>query len=396
MSQGASAQLATLVRHYRLAAGLSQEDLAERTGLSVRTISDFERDLRVAPRLESIRMLADGLGLSDSERASLIAAARPELTTNPPGRSNHEVTHPGSSFVELPNTLGALIGRDREVAAIVSMLSNGTSRLITLTGPGGVGKTRLALAVARAVAPAFSGGVAFVALAPVRDPSLVIPTIARALGVQETGDQPLVDRVCGVLAHRTTLLVLDNMEQVLEAATDVAALLAGAPDLSVLVTSRGALHLSGEHQFPVPVLRLPVRGGAATLDEVAASEAVALFIDRAQMVQPGFSLTTANAAAIVEICHRLDGLPLAIELAAARIPLLPPAALLARMERRLPLLTGGPRDLPERLQTMRAAIAWSYDLLTPEEQTVFRRLAVFDGGFTLEAAEAILALGMRM
>ena len=393
MSLGESAQLASLVRHYRLAAGLSQEDLAERTGLSVRTISDFERGLRVAPRLESIRMLADGLGLADSERALLIAAARPELTMHPPGRSNDELSFLGKPFVEIPNAPGALIGREREVADLISMLSIGTSRLITLTGPGGVGKTRLALAVARDVAPAFSGGVVFVALAPVRDPSLVLSTIARALGVQETGDQPLVERVCGFLANRAALLVLDNMEQVMEAATDVAALLAAAPELRVLVTSRGPLRLSGEHLFPVPALSLPAPAGLQTLQEVAASEAVALFIDRAQMVQPGFSLTQANAPAIMEICHRLDGLPLAIELAAARIPLLPPATLLARMERRLPLLTGGARDLPARLQTMRAAIAWSYDLLSPEEQTVFRRLSVFAGGFTLEAAEWVMAEG---
>ena len=164
-------------------------------------------------------------------------------------------------------------------------------------------------------------------------------------------------------------------------------------ELIVIVTSRGALRISGEHQYPVPALSLPASGGEQTLEEVGATAAVALFVERAHMAQPGFALTEANAPAVIEICHRLDGLPLAIELAAARTPVLPPAALLARMERRLPLLTGGPRDLPERLQTMRAAIAWSYELLTPEEQVAYRRLAVFDGGFTLEAAEQVMSLG---
>jgi predicted ATPase len=185
-------------------------------------------------------------------------------------------------------------------------------------------------------------------------------------------------------------LVLDNMEQVLEAGPDVAALLACSPGLTVLATSRGALRLSGERQYPVPALRLPASGESQLFEDVASAAAVVLFAERARMAKPGFTLSEANAPAVVEICRRLDGLPLAIELAAARIPLLPPAALAARMERRLPLLTGGSRDLPERLQTMRAAIAWSYDLLSPEEQSAFRRLAVFDGGFTLEAAEVVM------
>ncbi len=393
MSHVTSQPLATVIRRYRLAAGLSQEDLAERSELSARTISDLERGLRQTPHLETVRMIADGLGLTDAERASLIAAARPELSSNSGAPATDQITYTGRAVGTLPRAQGTLIGRERAIADLVSMLSDGTTRLITLTGPGGVGKTRLALAVASQLAPAFNGAVTFVPLAHIRDPSLVIPTIARTLGMNESGEQPLVDRVCAVLSNRETLLVLDNMEQITEAAPDVAALIAGAPDLSVLVTSRGALRLSGEHQYPVRVLSLPDAASGQTLESMAESEAVALFIDRARMTQPSFLLTPANAPSIVEICHRLDGLPLAIELAAARIPLLPPAALLARMERRLPLLTGGHRDLPDRLQTMRAAIAWSYDLLSTEEQTGFRRLAVFMGGFTLEAAEAIMTAG---
>jgi predicted ATPase/transcriptional regulator with XRE-family HTH domain len=389
----ASPTLASLIRRHRLTAGLSQENLSERSGLSVRTISDLERGLRLTPHPETTRMVADGLGLTGSERAILIAAARPELGGDPHQSPVSSLDAPVDTRATIPTVPDALIGRDQEIADLVSLLSLGAARLITLTGPGGVGKTRLALAVAWDVAPAFAGGSTFVALAQVRDPALVIPTVAHVLGVRESADQPLLDRVCAALSNRATLLVLDNMEQILDAATDVAALLAGAPNLRLLVTSRGALRLSGEHRFPVRVLQLPAPGSAATLDEVAATEAIALFITRAKMAQPGFALTEANAPTIVEICRRLDGLPLAIELAAARIPLLPPAALLARMERRLPLLTGGARDLPARLQTMRAAIAWSYDLLTPSEQADFRRLAVFMGGFTLEAAEAVMAIG---
>jgi predicted ATPase len=368
--------------------------MAERSALSARTISDLERGLRRTPHLETVRMIADGLRLTDAERASLFAAARPELSASPPERSTGEITHIGKPIAPLPRPRGPLNGREPASAYLVAQLSSRTTRLITLTGPGGVGKTRLALEVANQIGPAFAGGATFVPLAHVRDPDLVIPTIARALGVNESGDQPLINRVCAVLSNRTTLLVLDNMEQITAAATDVAALLAGVPDLSVLVTSRGALILSGERRYPVRVLSLPDPGNPEPLESIAASEAVALFIDRAQMVHPDFALTPANAPAIAEICHRLDGLPLAIELAAARISLLPPAALLTRMERRLPLLTGGARDLPARLQTMRAAIAWSYDLLSPEEQATFRRLAVFMGGFTLEAAEAVMVVGV--
>lgn len=393
MVHDASPTLASLIRRHRLTAGLSQEDLSERSGLSVRTISDLERGLHLTPHPETTRMVADGLELSGPERAILIAAARPELAPGPPQPPLSSIAAPVDARAAIPTVPDALIGRDQEIADLVSLLSLGAARLITLTGPGGVGKTRLALEVARDLASVFAGGSTFVALAQVRDPDLVIPTVAHVLGVRESADQPLLDRVCAALSNRATLLVLDNMEQILDAAADVAALLAGAPTVRLLVTSRGALHLSGEHQFPVRVLRLPAPGNAATLDEVAATEAIALFITRAKMVQPGFTLTEANAPSVVEICRRLDGLPLAIELAAARLPLLPPAALLARMERSLPLLTVGARDLPDRLQTMHAAIAWSYDLLTPSEQTDFRRLAVFMGGFTLEAAGAVMAAG---
>ena len=239
------------------------------------------------------------------------------------------------------------------------------------------------------VAEDFPDGVTIVPLAPISDPSLVASAIITALGVREAGDAALVDRLKAVLRDKRLLLVLDNFEQVIEAAPVVADVLGTCPGLTVLVTSRVRLRLSGEREVPIPPLGLAEPDRHRGVEDVATSDAVRLFVARAEAVQPDFALTPENAVTVAEICRRLDGLPLAIELAAARVKVLPPSALLARLDHRLPLLTGGGRDLPERQQTMRAAIAWSHDLLTPEEQTLFRRLAVFAGGFTLEAAEAV-------
>ncbi len=298
---------------------------------------------------------------------------------------------PDRDAVPLPIPLTSLIDREREVATAVGLLRDPAVRLLTLTGPGGVGKSRLAIAVATTLAPDSADGVAYVALAPIADAALVGATIARALGLRDTGAEPLAGRLRRLLAERHILLVLDNFEHVVEAAPLVTELLGTCPNIKVLVTSRVRLRLSGEREVPVPPLALPKPPARPADDEAIQAEAVQLFLARAQAVRPDFAVTPDLAPTVAAIVCRLDGLPLAIELAAARVKVLPPAALLERLEPRLPLLTGGARNLARRQRTMRDTIAWSYDLLTPAEQTMFRRLSVFVGGFTLAAAEAVVS-----
>ena len=291
--------------------------------------------------------------------------------------------------MNFPTQLTMFIGRRRELAEVGKLLERREVRLLTLTGPGGTGKTRLAVQVAAELQSRFLDGAVFVALGPVDDPGLVMSTIAQTLGIKETTGQSVLQSLVEHVGDRRLLLLLDNFEQVLAAAPAVVDLLMACQQLTVLVTSRAALRLSGEHTYPVPPLSLPDRDHTKVTGDVQSSEAVALFVQRARAVVPGFAISDANAPVLTEICRRLDGLPLAIELAAARSRLLPPQALLARLERRLQLLKDGPRDLPFRQQTLRATIDWSYDLLEPDERTLFARLAVFVGGCTLEAAEAV-------
>ena len=289
----------------------------------------------------------------------------------------------------LPVQPTPLIGREREVDLVGSLLLREDVRLLTLTGPGGTGKTRLGLEVAADGLDYFEDGVFFVALAPISDPALVIPAIAQTLGVREAGGRALLGCLKAYLRGRDLLLVLDNFDQLLGAAPLVADLLAACTGLKILVTSRAVLNLRGEREFPVLPLALPDRRCPPPVDVVSGYPSVALFVQRAADAKPSFVLTAESAPAVVDICYRVDGLPLAIELAATRVKLLSPEALLARLERRLPLLTGGARDLPARQQTLRDAIAWSHELLDRSEQRLFRRLAVFVGGFTLDAVEAI-------
>jgi non-specific serine/threonine protein kinase len=288
----------------------------------------------------------------------------------------------------LPAEVSSLVGRGPQIAALTAVFRQPEIRLVTLVGPGGVGKTRLALAGAAEIAREHVESAVLVPLAAVHEPGLVGAAIARVLGVRASSTQPLPDALANALCRKRVLLVLDNLEHLLDAAPFVGDLLAMCPKLSVLATSRTRLQIVGEHVFPVLPLDLPT-ADAREVEIVAAAPAVRLFVSRAQAAHPEFALTAQNAPAVAAVCRQLEGLPLAIELAAARTPVLSPPALLARLERRLPLLTGGPRNAPDRLRTMRGAIAWSYDLLSPADQTLFRRLTVFAGGCTLAAAEEV-------
>jgi predicted ATPase len=292
----------------------------------------------------------------------------------------------------LPVQRTGFVGREKEVAAARELLLRGNVRLVTITGPGGIGKTRLALQVASGLVERFPGGIHFVALSSLSDPALIASTISQSLGIRESGGHSPLQMIKESLQDSSRgpmLLLLDNFEHLMQAAPVVAELLAFGPSLQIMVTSRAALHLYGEHEFPVLPLAMPDAHTVLPVDALSQYPAVALFVQRAAAARPDFELNRVNAAAVTEICARLDGLPLAIELAAARVKVLSPSAILTRLASRLQLLTGGSRDLPQRQQTLRAAMDWSYDLLSPAEQKLFRRMSVFVGGCNLEGVEAV-------
>ena len=344
------------LRRLREQAGLTQEQLAHAAGLSPRAVRALERSERRQPYRHTVEALAKALSLTSMERTELLAAV--------PTRS---VRH------ELPVAPTRLIGRGAELRAIVDSFGASRTRLVTLTGPGGAGKTRLALDAAQELAPYLRDGAVFVSLAELREPALVLPAIAHSLGLREGGTRPLREVLHDYLAHRQMLIVLDNLEHLLPAAGALASLLASAPRLGVLATSRSPLRIRGEQVHPV----LPLDLGAA----------VELFAERTR--QSATDLSAAEMPVVAEICRRLDGLPLAIELAAARMRVLPASALLARLEQTLADGNEGARDLPERQQSLRDTLDWSHKLLGPAEQTMFRRLGIFSGGWTLEAAAAV-------
>ncbi len=392
------------LRRCRRERDLTHAELAAAVGCSASALRKFEAgDLRPSRLLAEA--LAGALHIPSEERADFVRFAR-ELPSDAPvhlpipiaGWEHSASAVHGSANLPFPPT--TLIGRAQECAALVHLLRRSETHLVTLTGPGGIGKTRLGLQVAAELIDDFPDGVYFVDLAPLRTPTLVSSAIAQTLGLRETADQPLVAQLTQFLSDKRMLLLLDNFEHVLDAAPLLAELLTTTSRLKLLVTSRERLHLRSEQEVAVQPLGLPppdghthsvvVGGHGSMLGQYAA---VALFVERAQAVKADFVLTDERAVAVAEICIRLDGLPLAIELAAARVKLFPLPTLLARLEQRLSFLTSGPRDLPLRQQTIRATIDWSYHLLDADEQFLFTRLAVFVGGWTLDAAEMVCADG---
>ncbi|HWE64519.1 MAG TPA: helix-turn-helix domain-containing protein, partial [Chloroflexota bacterium] len=390
MAEQAPPAFKDLLRRSRLEAGLSQEALAERAGLSVRAISDLERGVKRWPRPETLQLLAVALNLTPEDRTALASAGRrpssPRISTE--SRQPHPAPPPVPTS-NLPVQLTSFIGREREQTEVRTLLE--THHLVTIAGPGGAGKTRLALQVAGDLVSAYPDGVWLVELAQLSNPTLVPQEVASVLGLREQPDRALSVTIAEYLKSRQALLVLDNCEHLISACLELVAVLLGScPQLRVLVTSREGLRVPGETIYQVPSLSLPDPGRAYTPEQLLAFEAIQLFMERVRERRFDFALTAANASAVAQICCRLDGIPLAIELAAARIGVLSAEDIAERLADAFRLLASGPRTAPPRHQTLRAALDWSHTLLGEQEQALLRRLSVF-GGWTLDAAEAVCA-----
>jgi predicted ATPase/transcriptional regulator with XRE-family HTH domain len=377
-----------LLRTFRVRAGLSQEALAEASGVSVRTISDLERGQRPGAHLETIRLLAHALDLSSDQHRQLVETAH--LDAGSPGQQPAVSVRPGAGSAawsaSLPTPITPFVGRTRELDELLTALRSRSGEIVTLTGTGGVGKTRLAIEAAHRLAPEFADGAAFVDLATVSQAELAPNAIAQTLGLTP-GVTAIDARLAAWLANRELLLVLDNFEQIIEASPFIARLGAACPNLTLLVTSRVRLRVSSERELTVPPLSLA--DITDPLEKLQSSEANQLFAVRARRADPQFTLSHEHAGTVTEICSRLDGIPLAIELAASRLRILSLPELLDRLDRRLPMLTGGDRDLHPRQQSMQSTIAWSYALLTSTEQRFLRWMSAFAGGVSLESAEAL-------
>ena len=372
-----------LLRRFRLSAGMTQQDLAERAGLSVHGIQKLERGA-THPYRDTAQRLIQALRLEADDKVRLQAAAAPVRRHHPATSSTGSE---GAAHNNLPVPMTSLIGRELATREVVRLLAD--TRLLTLTGVGGCGKTRLALEVARAVRDDFAHGAWLVELGPVVDPAFVAARVAAVLGVRETAELPLATALVRALRDRTLLLVLDNCEHLLDACAHLLdTLLQACPGVHVLATSREAIGISGEVAWRVPSLALPAPTPVPTPEQLLPNPAMQLFLQRAMAVQPRFALTSRNASAVTQICRRLDGIPLALELAAARVGALSAEQIAQRLDQRFRLLTGGSRAALPRQQTLAATLDWSYDLLGKAERMLFERLAVFSGGWTLEAAEA--------
>lgn len=379
------ASLGVLLKRYRVAAALTQEKLAERADLSARAISDLERGVKRHPYPETVRRLIQALRLDEETAARLRGAAWPESGVDDPWQT----PGPVAPRTFLPTQPTPFIGRQKEIEELQTLFSRGAIRLLTLAGPGGVGKTRLALQVAGDVGPLFPDGVSFVSLGPLADSAGVPAAIASSLEIRELRGLSIVEVLTAYLRSRKMLLLLDNFEHLLPAAGVVSRLLASCPQLVIMVTSRTVLHLAAEREYPVPPLAIPIPGHLPAAEALSRYDSIQLFVQRVQAVNPAFRMTKDNASTVAEICCRLDGLPLAIELAASRTKLLPLPALLERLSGSLKLLEGGARDVPSRQQTLWNTIQWSYALLSSEEQALFAHLSVFSGRCSLEAAESV-------